>query len=154
MFSVHYMFAVLAARHHDDPGGSARLANVTEHAQTAIDAPPDVAATVILQHDVERCADAGVDLLKAPRLRLDRLQLCVGAQPLQLMDDPPVHVLTLAVVSAKGCRDPIADGREDGGRIGALRRALREHTRDRRYEKFDVRLRAHDAIAVPALQGD
>ena len=154
MFGVHDVFAVLAARHHDDPGGSARLAEVTERAQTAIDAPPDVAATMVLQHDVERRAVAGVDLLKAPHLRLDRLELCVGAQPLQLTYDPPVYILAIAVVGVKGCRDPIADGGEDGARIGALRRALREHTRDRRDEEFDVRLRAHDAIAVPALPGD
>ena len=130
LFGVHDAFAVLATVQHDDPSRSTRLADVTEHVQTAIDAPPDVAAAVILQNYEQRRADVGGRFRKPLHLRLDWFEFRVRAYSMQLARDLPLYVVAVDIVGVGVCHNPIADGGEDGAWLEALRRALREHARD------------------------
>ena len=53
------MVAVAAAGQRDYPGRRMSLVGVVEQVQTVIETPPDVAAVVVFQDDVERRAYVG-----------------------------------------------------------------------------------------------
>ena len=150
-FGVHDALTVFAVRHHDDPRRRALLADVTDHAQTACDAPPDVAAVVVFEDDVESSADSHGVVERLAVVRRDWLEVHTRADDMELTDDRRQNG---AVFVSRRRHHPVADGRVDGARFEALRGALREHARYRRHEKHDVRMRAHDCVTLPALQGD
>ena len=130
-FSVYDALKVFAAGHHDDPGRRALLADVTEHAQTARDAPPDIAAVVIFQDDIESSADGDGLVERLAALRRDCLEVDTRADDMELTDD---RRLNDAVFESRRRHHPVANGRIDGARLDALRIALREHARYRRHE--------------------
>ena len=142
---------VFVIGHHNDPGRRALLADVTDHAQTARDAPADVAAVVVFQDDVESSADGHGDIERLATLRRDWLEVETRADDMESTDD---RRLNDAVFNSRRRHDPVANGRIDGARREALRGARREHARYRRHEELDVRVRAHDGVTLPALQGD
>ena len=146
------MVAVAAAGQHDYPGRRMSLAGVAEHVQTVIETPPDVAAVVVFQDDVERRAYVGDDVQQGAALRRDRLDLGACAHLAQSLHHFRPGVTTVVAFGRR--HHPVADGGEDGARFEAFRRALREHARYRRHEELDVRMRAHDGVTLAALQGD
>ena len=142
------MVAVAAVGQRDYPGRRMSLTRVVEHVQTVIETPPDVAAVVVFQDDVERRAYVGDGVQHGAALRRYRLDLGAFAHLAQSL-----HLFRPGVTTVGRRHHPVADGGEDGARFEALRRALREHSRDR-HEELDVRMRAHDGVTLPALQGD
>ena len=130
-FGVYEALKVFTVGHHDDPGRRALLTDVTDHAQTARDAPPDVAAVVIFQDDVESSACGHGDIERLAVLRRDWLDVDMRAYDMESTDD---RRLKDAVFESRGRHHPVADGRIDGARLEALRGALREHARYRRHE--------------------
>ena len=150
-FGVHDALKVFAIGHHNDPGRRALLADVTEHAQTARDAPADVAAVVVFHDDVESSADGHGDIERLATLRLDWLEVDTRADDMESTDD---RRLNDAVFESRRRHHPVANGRIDGARLETLRGARREHARYRRHEELDVRVRAHDGVTLLALQGD
>ena len=123
-FGVRDALKVYAVGHHDDPGRRALLADVTEHAQNARDAPPDVAAVVVFQDDVESSADGHGDIERLATLRRDWLEVDTRADDMESTDD---RRLNGAVFESRRRHHPVANCRIDGARLEALRGALREH---------------------------
>ena len=146
------MVAVAAAGQRDYPGRRMSLAGVIEQVQTVIQPPSDVAAVVAFQDDVERRAYVGDGVRQGATLRRDRFDLGACAHPAQSVHHFRPRVTTTVVARCR--HNPVADGREDGARLEALRRALREHARYRRHEELDARMRAHYGDTIAALQGD
>ena len=148
------MVAVAAAGQRDYPGRRMGLAGVVEQVQTVIETSPDVTAVVVFQDDVERRAYVGDGVRQGASLRRDRFDLGACAHLAQTVHHFRPRVSVTAEVAIGRRHHPVADGREDGARLEALRRALREHARYRRHDKLDVRMRAHDGVTLAALQGD
>ena len=85
-FGVYDVLKVFAVGHHDDPGRRELLADVTEHAQTARDAPADVAAVVVFQDDVESSADCHGDIERLATLRHDWFEFDTRAHDMESTD--------------------------------------------------------------------
>ena len=117
----------------------------------SFDTSPDISAAVIFQDDVESSADGHGDIERLATLRRDWLEVDTRADAMESTDD---RRLNGAVFESRRRHHPVANGRIDGARLEALRGALREHARYRRHEQLDVRVRGHDGVTHPALQGD
>ena len=130
-FGVDDALKVFAVGHHDDPGRLALLADVTEHAQTARDAPPDVAAVVVFQDYVDSSADGHGDIERLAALGRDWLEVDARVYDMESTD---YRRLNGGVFESRRRHHPVAICRIDGVRLEALRGALREHARYRRHE--------------------
>ena len=112
------MVAVTADGRRDYPGRRMSIAVVAEHVQTVVETPTDVAAVVIFQDDVERRAYVGDGVRQGATLRRNRFDLGACAHLAQSVHHFRPRVTTVVV----RCRHhPVADGREDGARLEALR---------------------------------
>ena len=110
---VRQMGEVLAVRLHDYPGRRVRLAGVVEYAEAVLEPSPDVAAVVVLEHDVQRAAQVRHGVARHAPLRRDRLELRAPADVVQSAHHLRAH---LADVDVRCRHHPVADGREHGTR--------------------------------------